>query len=152
MASTSFSERRLITLHSKLTAWWKVIQNLRLDSPPEDWNAFSSYLSPNCTVYLNGMNAEPCKGRDSTAQHMKRLLGYWAIKERRVLSQGLDPGGRIIMASLLNALLIRGELLDLPEAEVVEFDDEGRILEYKLYADPQPIMAIMRAKANSEGN
>jgi hypothetical protein len=98
------------------------------------------------------MNAEPCKGRDSTAQQMKRLLGYWAIKERHVLSQGLDLGGRVIMASLLNTLLIQGEMLDLPEAEVVEFDDEGRILEYKLYADPQPILAIMRAKADSEGN
>ncbi|KAL3439949.1 hypothetical protein BJX65DRAFT_315260 [Aspergillus insuetus] len=152
MASTNFSEQRLITLHSKLTAWWMVIQNLRVDTPPEDWNVFSSYLNSNCTVYLNGMNAEPCKGCDSTAQQMKRLLTYWAIKERRVLSQGLDPGGRVITASLLNTLLIRDELLDLPEAEVVEFDDEGRILEYRLYADPQPIMAILRAKADSEWN
>lgn len=81
---------------------------------------------------------------------MKGLLGYWAIKERRVLSQTLDLIDRVVTANVLNKLSILGEELDLTEAEVVDSDEQGRIVEYKLYGDLSPIMAILRKSKSAE--
>lgn len=146
MASANFTEQRLSSLHSKLDSWWDVIRDLRVDSSPEEWETFGSYLSPDCTIYFNGMGAPPFKGVQSTTDAMKGLLGYWAIKQRRVLTKTMDLNGRVITANLLNKLSIMGQELDLPEAEFVEFDEQGRILEYKLYVNPAPIMEVIQKK------
>jgi hypothetical protein len=133
-------------LNTKLGEWWEIIRNLKPDSPQEDWDKYASYLNPDAVIYLSGMGAPPAKGVDEATAEMKKILGFWGIVERKVLSQGTDSAGKTAFCSMNNRLAILGEEIDFAETEVVVFDDEDRIVDYKLYCDPAPIMAIFQKK------
>ena len=131
-------------LQGRLAEWWNVMRDLRTDSPPEMWDKWASYLSPDCKMHLSGMGHHEAHGQNDAKEHMKRILTHWILKERRVLNQGMDfSSGRTLMANMNNRLDILGEEIDFPETEVVEFDEQGRIVDYKLYCDPTPIKSIV---------
>ncbi|KAH7008461.1 hypothetical protein EDB80DRAFT_716607 [Ilyonectria destructans] len=134
-------------LHTKLNEWFEVIRTLKPDSPQEDWDKFSSYLSPSAVIYYNGMNAPPAQGIDEIVAEMKKILGFWSIIERRVVSEGTDAAGKTAFCSMNNRLVILGEEIDYPETIVVTFDDQDRILDQKLYSDRATIGEIFQRKA-----
>ncbi|KAL6401285.1 putative epoxide hydrolase protein [Ilyonectria robusta] len=134
-------------LNTKLDEWWEVMRNLKLDSPQEEWDKFTSYLNPDAVVNLSGMAAPPARGIADTVVEMKKLMGFWSLVERRVLAQGTDAAGKTAFCNMDNRLLILGEEVDFPETEVVTFDDQDRILEYKLYCDPTPLQPIFDKKS-----
>ncbi|KAI5467081.1 hypothetical protein BGZ63DRAFT_398689 [Mariannaea sp. PMI_226] len=133
-------------LNTKLDQWWDVIANLKIDSPQEDWDKFASYTSPESVLYFNGLSQPPARGTAEAVAALKGLLAYWAILERRVLARGVDADGKTAFVNMNNRLTIMGEELDFAEAEVVTFDEEDRIVDYKLYFDPSPVMAIFQKK------
>ncbi|KAH6987794.1 hypothetical protein BKA56DRAFT_577703 [Ilyonectria sp. MPI-CAGE-AT-0026] len=134
-------------LHTKLNEWWEVIRALKPDSPQEDWDKFSSYLSPSAVIYYNGLSAPPARGIDEIVAEMKKILGFWSIVERRVVSEGTDAAGKTVFCSMNNRLRILGEEIDYPETVVITFDDQDRILDQKLYSDRAIIGEIFQRKA-----
>ncbi|KAK7417077.1 hypothetical protein QQX98_004838 [Neonectria punicea] len=135
-----------INVHAKLDELWALISTLKADSPQEEWDRFVSHLNPDIIMYQKGMNEPPSHGREEVVAGFKNLLSFWGMLERRVLSQGVDAAGTTAFANMNNRLSICGEELDFAEMEVVKFDDQGRVLEHRLYCDPAPIMAIVQKK------
>lgn len=133
-------------LHAILSAWWEAIAALDLDSPQKDWDAMTSYLADDCVVYFGGMGSPATVGVGAVDADLRKILTYWRLVERRVLTRGADAAGTTIFASMNNRLEILGEALDFPETEVVTFDEEGRIARYELYCDPAPIAALIAAR------
>ncbi|CAM1511782.1 Fc.00g092950.m01.CDS01 [Cosmosporella sp. VM-42] len=151
MASPEFTKHSTFDrLHHRLDEFWDIVRDLRADSPEDAWDTYASYLNPDCVVYLSGIGAAPSRGSTDAVADMKKLVTYWGLKERRVLSKGVDLEGTTVFACMNNLLVILGEELDFPETEVVEFDNEGRIVDYRLYCDPAPIMAVFQ-KAQQSG-
>lgn len=154
MASMSSREFTKATTYDKLQhrlgEWWDVMRELRPDSPAETWDKWASYLSSDCRLHLSGMGHHEARGREDAKEHMKRIVEHWVLKERVVLNSGMDfATGTTLMVNMRNRLEILGEEIDFAEAEVVEFDEGGKIVDYKLYCDPAPIMAIVNKKAKS---
>ncbi|KAH7156606.1 hypothetical protein EDB81DRAFT_787495 [Dactylonectria macrodidyma] len=133
-------------VHAKLDELWGFISTLKADSPQEEWDRFALYLSPDIIMYQKGINEPASHGREEVVAGFKNLLSFWAMVERRVLSQGVDAAGTTAFANMNNRLAIFGEEIDFAEMEVVKFDEEGRVLEHRLYCDPAPIMAIIQKK------
>lgn len=149
MASMSSQEFTKATtydkLQHKLAEWWDVMRDLRTDSPPETFDKWASYLSEDCKMHLSGMGHHEARGQEDAKEHMRRILTHWVLKERRVLNQGTDfTSGTTLMVNMNNRLDILGEEIDFPETEVVKFDEQGKIVDYKLYCDPAPIMALVK--------
>ncbi|KPM42440.1 hypothetical protein AK830_g4092 [Neonectria ditissima] len=134
-------------VHAKLDELWDLIKTLKADSSQEEWDKFASHLSPDVIMYQKGMNEPPSRGREEVVAGFKNLLSFWAMVERRVLSQGVDAAGTTAFANMNNRLSVFGEEIDFAETEVVKFDEEGRVLEHRLYCDPGPIMAIAQKKS-----
>lgn len=149
MASHEFTRASSYDKYSnRLAEWWNVMRDLRTDSSDENWDKWASYLSPDCTLHLSGMGHHESHGPSDAVEHMKKIMTHWELKERRVLNEGMDfSSGRTVMASMNNRLSILGQEIEFPETEVVEFDEQGRIVDYKLYCDPKPIMELMQQKS-----
>ncbi|KAK75237.1 nuclear transport factor 2 family protein [Bordetella bronchiseptica] len=134
-------------LHQTLSDWWKAIQGLMLESPEADWKAMTAYLSPDCVLFFGGMGAPASQGIEAAVADLKKIMSYWQLLERRVLAEGLDAHGKTAFVTMNNCLAILGQKVELPETEVVTFDEEGKISRYELYCDPSPIKAIFASKA-----
>jgi hypothetical protein len=135
-------------LHARLDAWWASIKPLRPDSSEADWNKMASYIAPGAKLYLNGVLAPPCIGPEGAIETLKGLTAYWSITERRVLTRAASADGKTLVAEMYNPLVVAGTPLDFDEIEVVRFDEQGRIENYRLHCDAEPIKAIF-AKMNS---
>jgi hypothetical protein len=128
-------------LHEKLSNWWEIIRDLKIDSSESDWELLTSYLAPDCTLYFGGMTAPASHGYAEVVANLKQTLTYWKMLERRVTAAGGDEAGTIF-ASMNNRLAILGEEIEFFETEVVSFDAAGLIKTYELYCDPSPIQAV----------
>jgi ketosteroid isomerase-like protein len=133
-------------LHRTLSDWWKTVQGLKPQSPAADWDAMTAYLSPDCVLFFGGMGAPASQGIEAAVTDLKKVLTYWQLLERRVLAEGASTHGRTIFAAMNNRLSILGQPVELPETEVVTFDEDGKIARYELYCDPGPIKAIFASQ------
>lgn len=138
----------MTNLHTKLDAFHDAIQALSPTSPASDFEKFASFLDPNGTFYLGGMNEPPIVGRELAIEGMKKLLTYWKLCERNVVARTVSADGTVAMAEMDNLLEIRGTPLIFKEAEVAQFNDEGLICVFKLYCDSRPIEEIMARKGD----
>ncbi|KAF7548408.1 hypothetical protein G7Z17_g7071 [Cylindrodendrum hubeiense] len=136
-------------LNAKLSEWWELVFDLKPDSPQEDWDKFSSHINPDALFYNNGMTGPPARGIEEIVSEMKKLLGFWSIIERRVVSEGTDAAGKTAFCCMNNRLAILGEEIDFPETQVVMFDDQERIIEQRLYCNPAPITEIIQRKKSA---
>lgn len=107
----------------------------------------TAYLSPDCVLFFGGMGAPASQGIEAAVADLKKIMSYWQLLERRVLAEGLDAHGKTAFVTMNNCLAILGQKVELPETEVVTFDEEGKISRYELYCDPSPIKAIFASKA-----
>jgi len=97
-------ERNVDSPYEKLSSWWDVIKNLTADSPEEDWRTMTDYLAPDCIVYFGGMAAPASEGPEAVVADLKKVLSYWKMVERRVLTEGVDASGTTIFVSMNNRL------------------------------------------------
>jgi ketosteroid isomerase-like protein len=126
---------------------WDLIATLSATSSDADFEAIGALFADNTTAYMNGMSAPPAKGRAGVVAGFRQLVQFWAIAESRVTGVFSAPDGRTVVREMANRLLIVGESVDdYKEAEVVEFDEQGLISQYRLYCDSSPIMAILVKK------
>ena len=132
-----------LELPDVLSAWWDTIAALRVDSPAEDWDAMTAYLTDDCVVHFNGMGAPASVGHEAVVTDLRQVLTFWHLVERRVQALAVDEARSTVLASMSNRLEIRGQALELAEAEVVTFDADGRISRYELYCGPAPIVALL---------
>jgi len=129
------------TNSTTLEAMWSFMATLTPTTPDAELQALTKFYEPTATVYLNGMTQLPCTSHESLIATTKALMTYWALSERKVTSH-VETGG-IVVNTMLNKLLIMGELVeDFHECEVVTFSERGLVQEYLLYCDPSPIMKV----------
>ena len=58
-------------------------------------------------------------------------------------TRSLSADGKTAVCEMDNHLIIMGDTLEhFPETEVVEFDNKGLIVQYRLHCDPKPITDI----------
>ncbi|KAL1874362.1 hypothetical protein VTK73DRAFT_445 [Phialemonium thermophilum] len=150
MASYSISRS---DLHANLDAFWLAVKALSPTAPASAFEKYGSFLAPDCIVYQSGMGQPPSRGREAAVKAMRALLGYWELVEYRVRSRASSApsaagGRRIIVHEMDNKLRILGRTVEhFGETEVVEYDDNGLIVEYRLYCDPSPIREIFASVA-----
>ncbi|KAF2098221.1 hypothetical protein NA57DRAFT_77013 [Rhizodiscina lignyota] len=135
-------------LYTKLTSYWDGIKALKPDSPQSEYDKVLSYCTPDATSYFAGMGAPPSKGQAEFLASLKSLTQYWALLDRRIVTEAATSNGltTTVIVEMDNRLRIMGEELDFPELEVVEFNGEGLIANYRLYCDPSPIRDIITRK------
>ena len=133
--------------HETLTRFWAVVYKLRPDSPADTWHELTALVSPECVIHLMGVAAPPSRGPAELIASFKTLTSTWALKERRVVSTALSADGRTAVGEMDNHIVVLGtDLEHFRETEIVEFDDAGLILNYRLYLDPSPVMKIFSDK------
>jgi hypothetical protein len=130
-----------------LDTFWSTLQTLKPDSPDAEWDKLAAFVHPEAVMYTMGMNAPPNRSRAEALAAFKGLVGYWKLVERRVVASGLSADGKTAFNEMKNHITILGETLDhYPETEIVQFDDDGLIVSYRLYLDPSSAMKIFAEK------
>lgn len=141
MAATSSNE-----LHAKMDALHQLIHDTTLNSPPEVFEKYGSFWTPDAKAYMRGMGQPPSVGREQIVKEYRELFTYWSLDERRVLSRAASEDGTTVVAEMDNVLTIAGEKVEhFFETEVVTFKGD-LIQEYHLYCDPSPILEIFTKK------
>lgn len=138
---------------SKLDALYDKWQKLPTDSSDSALESFASHFSTNATAWLLSMRelADPSIGREGIIEGIKKALSDSQITERRVVARSVTPDGRKVFIETSNAVTVHGKLIDpLPETTVVEFDDKGLIVDFKIYSCRSPIVALIQ-DATGEG-
>lgn len=137
-------------LHSRLDDFWAVVKTLKTTSSEEDFAKLSDYIAPKSTLHISGMNSRAAEGPEGVIAEMKALVQTWGLNERRVLVRAVSADGRTVVSEMNNLITILGEEIEFPETEVVEFDADGLIVNYRLYADPTPILNVFKAKSGGK--
>ena len=134
-------------LHATLDAFWAAIHPLRSSSSDAEFEKYASFIHPEAKLYFQGMAKPPSVGRVGAIEAIKGLLSFWEHVERRVVSRALSADGKTAVAEMDSHLIIMGETVEhYPELEVVEFDDDGLIVNYRLYCDTKPISDLIASK------
>lgn len=140
-------------LHATLDAFHETISTLKPDSTTKQLELFAGFFAPQGNFYLGGMNLPPVTSRQEAIDAMKNLLSYWKLKERNVITRATSPDGTVAIAEMENELVIMGETLMFKEVEVAAFDEQGLIVDFKLYCDNKPIEYIIaRKRKGSNGS
>ncbi len=137
-------------LHSRLDDFWAVVKSLKPTSSDEDFAKIGNYIAPESTLYFSGLRNPAAEGPDGAIAEMKGLVQTWGLNERRVLVRAASEDGKTVVTAMNNLITILGQEIEFPETEVVEFDADDLIVNYRLYADPTPILAIFKEKAGAE--
>lgn len=136
----------------KLDDLYVIIQQLRPSSSTEDFEAFASCFTSDCTVYLKSMNSHKTPGisRHEAIEDMKEVLGKLHIEEREVLFYSLASDGHTVLCETKQRINVMGEIVEpFFETEVVTFDEEGLIKMMKLYSCWSPIVRIVQDKTGN---
>lgn len=140
-------------LQSKVESLYYEWQRLALDSSDETFRNFASYFSPNAIAWLLSMRelAEPSIGRDSIIQGIKAAIRDSQVVERHVIARSTIAGERKVFLESSSTIKVFGKTLDsFPETTVVQFDEEGLIVDFKIYSCRSPIVAAIQ-EATGEG-
>lgn len=132
-----------------LDALYDTWQSLREDSSTADLETFAAFFSPNSTVWLESMREHltPSLGRDGIIQTMRANLDHYHLEERRVISQSGGVDDKRVFCEMKNRLVVEGTILDpFYETAVVVFDDDGLILDLKLYSCRSHIVMLIQDK------
>ncbi|KAF2641456.1 hypothetical protein P280DRAFT_313842 [Massarina eburnea CBS 473.64] len=134
---------------NKLDRLYAIIQQLRPDSSPQDFEAFASYFTTDCLVYLKSMNLHSLPGisRQEAIEDMKDILGKIHIEKREVLLFALTSDEYTVLCEMKQRINVMGEIIDpFFETAVVTFDEEGLIKVFKIYNCWSPIVRIVQDK------
>ena len=133
--------------HDTLNKFWTVVHKLKPDSPAQVWDELTALLSPQCAIHLMGVDAPASHGPTEVISGFKTMTSTWSLKERRVVTSALSADGRTAVNEMDNHITILGvDLEHFRETEIVDFDDAGLILNYRLYTDPSPVAKIFSEK------
>lgn len=120
------------------------ILSLSLESSDNEFEKAVSYLAPDCAVYRMGNPIPVSSDRAGYIADMKRLLGYWAILERRVVLRATSANGKTVVQEMDNDLKIHGVTLPhFREILVAEFNDVNLISCIRVYCDASPIYELV---------
>jgi len=137
--------------HAILDAFWAAIHPLKPTSSDAEFEKYASFVHPEAKLYFQGPTKPPFIGRQGAIESIKSLLTFWEHVERRVVARTVSADGKTAMTEMDSHLIIMGEPVEhFPELEVAEFDDDGLVVGYRLYCDPQPIMDIIVAKTAAQ--
>ncbi|PTB66213.1 hypothetical protein BBK36DRAFT_4467 [Trichoderma citrinoviride] len=126
---------------------------LRPDSSAKDLEAFASFFSPSCKVYLRSMREakEPAVDRANIIEHLRDILKDQFLEERDVISQSVSEDGKRVFVEMENRYNVHGQVLDrFPETLVATFDEEGLVSSFKLYSCRSHFVMMIQ-KATGEG-
>lgn len=115
---------------------------------PDSFDQLEAFFSDNCKVYPVSMREHltPFMGPVAAVEGSKTSQRGMQLVERRILSQMIDHEKRKIMCEMQNHLVVSGKDLDpFHETVVVQFDAEGKILEWKRYCCGSPVAALTQS-------
>ncbi|KAF2105126.1 hypothetical protein NA57DRAFT_71323 [Rhizodiscina lignyota] len=139
---------------NKLNALYQLIQKMTPSSPPEDFDTFAAFFSPDCKVFLRSMreHKRPGIGHSGAISMLKEMLECWSLNERRVLSTCSTSDGELatVFFETSKRLTIVGDVIDpFYETEVAVFNAEGLITDLRIYSCWSHIVSIIQDKTGS---
>lgn len=141
------AEQQLQTL-DKL---WQTIKSLTPSSSPNEFETLGAFFTEDCKTYLKGMSQHhsPSVGRQATIDTLIKNMNerYWRLDERRVLSSASAPdadGSKVFCETTKRLILLEKPLDPFYETEVVIFNSEGLIKDFKLYCCWSPVASMVQ--------
>jgi hypothetical protein len=141
MSTTDMSNR------ATLDRFHQVWQALRPTSSDEEFAQFGAFFDESCTAWLQSMREweEPSIGRQATVAQAKELAAIYHVERRTVTSSLTSDDGRTVMLEMRNRLDVLGVALDpFYETAVARFNDDGLIVDLKMYSCRSPIVGIVQ--------
>lgn len=140
-------------LQSKVESLYIEWQKLSLDSPDDMFQNFALNFSENATAWLLSMRElkEPSIGRESIIQGLKAALRDSQVIERHITAGSTIDAKHKVFLESFSTVKVFGKTLDrFPETTVVQFNDEGLIVDFKIYSCRSPIVEAIQ-EATGEG-
>lgn len=109
---------------------------LRVDSPDEDFESFTSLFVDDCEVYLQSMREHktPAWSREEIIEHLRDILKDQSLTQYRVDSQAIDEGNSRIYSEIANPYNIHEKILpSFADTAIVTFGQE-LVKTLKLYS------------------
>lgn len=139
------------TPFTTLDKFYAVLNKVQPTSTANEWSLLTDFFTKDAVLYLQGMGGPSVTGSEATVDAIKSLKSYWALVERRQRTRALSADGKTAIVEMDNHLTIFGEHVEhFPETEVVEFNDVGKIISYRLYCDGTPLKDIVAKRMASQ--
>jgi len=132
-------------MFAKNTAMWEFLLAAKKETPASYMDGYAQFFEDDAVVYLQGFSSPPSVGKAGVVEGIKGLHTFWGIIKRRVtVSAVAGDVPNTIIFGMDNDLRIGDKVAEhFHELEVITYSEKGLIKEYKLYADPTPIMALL---------
>ncbi|PVH96303.1 hypothetical protein DM02DRAFT_687938 [Periconia macrospinosa] len=135
---------------TRLNELYAIIQKLSPSSSADEFQAFASRFTTDCTVHFKSMRLPPGNNRQEAISEMKEVLEQYQIEDREVLQISLAPDGYTVFCETKQRVNVMGEVVEpWCETQVVTFDDEGLVKSLKTYCCWSPIVAVVQRKTGN---
>lgn len=139
----------VLDMEKKLDDLYTTIQTLSPSSSDAEFEKFGAFFTVTSKAYLKNMREhdQPAQGREEIIQKLKEIMTekHWQLAERHVLSSSITSDGSRFFCETRKRLLICGKPVDpFYETEIAVFDNQGLIIELRLYNCWSPIVSVIQ--------